>query len=252
MRVRFTLGTWQLAVARAALCLTSSHLLISTSANAQNTGTLRLFIEPGNNYEFVLDHKYRMQQREVKVTEGPHHFTFWAPKHRMVDTTLIAAPNAVTTFTLSLPYSIEYTMWQDDLSRYKRQVVLARGAFMAATVGFGAWTAINFFQYKKAHDQLVDHEAMYDLLTSPRAITDMKEVTLPADKDEFKKQKTELLISGGLTLVSAGMTYWMFNKTRDKSIPQFEDHEKMKFDGLVWFPSPQGDTWLAGVTIPIR
>lgn len=232
--------------------LSCTHVLLSTGAHGQSTGTIRLFIEPGHDFEFVLDHKYRMQQREVKLSEGAHHFTFWAPKHRMVDTTLIVAPNMVSTFTLRLPLSIEYTMWEGDLAHYKRQVVLARGGFMAATVGFGAWTAINFFQYSKANDKLKDDEALYGLLSSPRAISEMKSVTLPADKDEFKQQRTELLISGGLTLVSAGMTWWMFQKTRDRSIPQFEDKEKIKFDGLVWLPSETGDTWMAGITVPLR
>lgn len=234
------------------LVFAGSLLHSPSGARAQSTGIVRLFIDPGQDFEFVLDHKYRMQQREVKLAEGPHHFTFWAPKHRMVDTTLTVVPNTVSTFTLRLPLSIEYTLWENDLSHYKQQVVLARGGFMAATVGFGAWTAINFFQYKKAKDQLQDDEALYSLLSSPRAITEMKEVTLPADKDEFRKQRTELYIGGGLTLVAAGMTWWMFEKTRDRSIPQFEDKEKIKFDGLVWLPSPHGDTWLAGLTIPLR
>ena len=93
----------------------------------QTTGTLRLFIDPGNDFQFVLDHKYRMQQREVTLAEGPHDFTFWAPKYRMIDTTITVVANTVNSFTLRLPVSAEYMAWQREMSRYKRQVVLGRG-----------------------------------------------------------------------------------------------------------------------------
>ena len=51
-------------------------VLAVTSVLAQSAGKLRLMIDPGAGYQFVLDKKYRMQQREVELSTGPHHFTF--------------------------------------------------------------------------------------------------------------------------------------------------------------------------------
>ena len=36
-------------------------------------------VDPGHDFEFIVDHKQRMQQREVKLTEGLHSFSLWAP-----------------------------------------------------------------------------------------------------------------------------------------------------------------------------
>lgn len=222
---------------------------------SQSTGTLRLFIEPGHDYQFVLDHKYRMQQREVTLGEGPHHFTFWAPKHRMVDTTLSVAPNTVTTFTLRLPVSAEYMAWQRDVAKYKRQVVLGRGLPLAATVGFGVWSVVALTDHKAAYDQLNDDEALYASARSPREIEELKNETLPADKDEFDRTKGQFVLAASLTAVSAGITIWMFHKTRGRQVPVFEDKEKVRFDGLVWVPpafGPSDGVFMASFTIPLR
>jgi hypothetical protein len=224
-------------------------------AHAQTTGTLRFFIEPGHDFQFVLDRKYRMQQREVTLGEGPHHFTFWAPKHRMVDTMLTVAPNTVTTFTLRLPVSAEYMAWQREVAKYKRQVVLGRGLPLAATVGFGVWSVVALADHKAAYDQLQDDEALYSSARSPREIEELKKETLPADKNELQRTKEQLALAAGLTAVSAGVTVWMFHKTKGRQVPVFEDKEKVRFDGLVWLPPVHGSSdgvFMASVMVPLR
>lgn len=234
------------------LLLVWAHGHMAPCSQGQSTGTLRLFIEPGHDFQFVLDGRYRMQQREVTLAEGPHHFSFWAPKHRMIDTTVTVIANTVTSFMLRLPVSAEYMAFEREVAAYKRQVVLGRALPLTATIGFGAWSIVNFFQYRTAHEQLRDDEAMYASLTSPRTIAELKDVTLPADQDELAKQETELIISGALTVASAAATYWIFKRTKDRPVPRFEDREKVKFDGLVWVPSSTGGQWMAGLTIPLR
>ena len=93
---------------------------------------------------------------------------------------------------------------------------------------------------------------MYPSLTSPRAIAELKDVTLPADKDELAKQEDQFILSAGLTAASAALTFWMFHRTKGREIPQFEDKEKVRFDGLVWVPTTTGGTWAAALTIPLR
>lgn len=238
-----------------AIVLAWVHVDMATCSNAQTTGVLRLFIDPGHDYQFVLDGKYRMQQRELTLGEGPHRFTFWAPKHRMVDTVLTVAPNTVTTFTMRLPVSAEYLAWQREVAKYKREVVLGRGLPLLATVGTGAWTVLNLRKYKAAHDQLKDDEALYASARSPREIDELKDVTLPADKDELARWKSRTIISSACFAVSAATTLWMFHRTKGKAIPQFEDKEKVRFDGLVYVPRlypGSEDIWFATLSFPLR
>ena len=62
-----------------------------SAVQAQTSGKLRLVVDPGDSYEFVLDHQFRMQKREVELLTGPHHFSFWAPERSIVDTTITMA-----------------------------------------------------------------------------------------------------------------------------------------------------------------
>ena len=234
------------------IALACASVLAVTGSYAQSTGKIRLFIEPGHNYQFVLDDKYRMQQREVELMEGPHRFSFWAPSYRVVDTTLTVVPNTVTTFTMRLPLSNEYLAWQREVATFRRQVVISRALPAAASVGLAAWSMVSFFKHRTAHQQLQDDELLYSSLTSPRAIQELKDETLPASKEELKNTRTMFTISTGLFALAAAGTAYAFIRTRGRQMPMFEDKEKIKFDGLVFVPSRDGNVWAAGITIPLR
>ena len=228
-------------------------ILSSISAIAQTPGTLRLFIEPGHDYRFVLDHKYQLQQREVTLGEGPHHFTIWAPKHRMIDTTLSVAPPTTTTFPLRLPLSAEYMAWQRELAKYKREVVLGRGLPLLAAVGFGTWTVFALRNYSAAYNQLKDDEELYASARSAREIDELKDVTLPADKDDFKKRRGQFYLAAGCTALSTAATVWMFHRTKGKKVPVFRDAEQLRFEGLTWQPEfdNTGGIWMASLSFQL-
>ena len=104
------MGTW--AHVRMVTCIA---ILLACSSAAQTVGKLRLMVDPGNNFQFVLDHKYRMQQREVELSTGPHHFSIWAPQRMVVDTTLIVLPDQSRDVFIRLPFSSEYGAYEQEL-----------------------------------------------------------------------------------------------------------------------------------------
>jgi hypothetical protein len=106
--------------------LTLSALCTLGALFAQTSGKLRLFVDPGNTFEFVLDHQFRMQQRELELVEGPHHFTFWAPERQMVDTTIHVRANMTQDVSLRLPLSDEYRAYLNEYQRYRNRQLLSR------------------------------------------------------------------------------------------------------------------------------
>jgi hypothetical protein len=227
--------------------------MLCPSLLAQTVGKLRLMIDPGAGFEFVLDHKYRMQQREVELGTGPHHFTFWAPERSMVDTTLIVLENQTREALVRLPFSPEYRAYQEELRQEKKKLWLEVALPTAATLGAGILTYSTFKQYRDAHDQLSEDEDAYRLGADPRQLADLKSEVIPRHKSEFTDKRGLFFASVGiLTAVAAGSAYMIIRHAK-KPAPQFHDREKVKFDGLVWAPSGNdGGMWLAGLHLDLR
>ncbi|MFZ1688747.1 MAG: hypothetical protein WAU70_15060 [Flavobacteriales bacterium] len=217
-------------------------------AHAQTPGTLRLFIDPGNNFSFVLDGKHRMQQREVTLPGGPHRFQFWAPTRRVVDTTLAVFPDRTVDFTMRLPYSEEYKMYQQQMKEFRNNRKLNRLIPMSATGISAIVSTVLFIKYKDAHQQLQEDVTLYNELTSPGAINVLKDQTMVAHQDDFKKAETNFIISASLTGGLALLTGYLYVKSARVKVPMFEDKERIKFDGLAWVPGADGGTWAGGFT----
>ncbi|MEO8068395.1 MAG: hypothetical protein ABI599_11935 [Flavobacteriales bacterium] len=224
-------------------------LLISTTADSQSPGTLRLFIDPGNNFSFVLDGKHRMQQREVTLPGGPHRFQFWAPTRRIVDTTLAVFPDRTVDFTLRLPFSDEYKAYQFQMKAFRNNRKVNRLVPLLATGASAVVSTVLFIKYSDAHKQLEEDVALYDALTTPGAIRVLKEQDMVAHVDDFKKAETRFAISAGVTGGLAILTGYLFVKSARVKVPVFDDKERVKFDGLAWMPGSKGGTWGGGFTI---
>jgi hypothetical protein len=227
-------------------------LLMGHSASAQAVGKLRFIVDPGGNYSFILDHQYRMQQREVELSAGPHHFTFWAPERRMVDTTVQVEAGVQRDLILRLPYSQAFMDFRRDMQAYRNSRKVNRLLPMGLTAASAGWTIVNYFKYANARDQLNTDLETYDRLVSPREVTILKDQTIPRHQDEFKSAENRFRLSAGVTILAAGITTVMYMRSAKRSVPIFHDSEKVRFEGLVWLPDAKGDVWLAGLTIPLR
>lgn len=224
-----------------------------TSLSAQTVGKLRLMIDPGAGFEFVLDHKYRMQQREVELSTGPHHFTVWAPERSIVDTTFIVLENQTRDVVVRLPFSPEFRAYEEELRQEKKKMWLNVALPSAVTLGAGILTYSTFKQYKNAHDQLVADEDAYRTGADPRSLEELKSEVIPRHKNEFTDKRGLFFVSVGIFgAVAAGSTYLMTRYSK-RPIPKFFDREKVKFDGLVWLPSgDDGGMWLTGIHLNLR
>lgn len=228
--------------------LLAGGLLPAQLASAQTTGTLRISVDPHVGHAYVLDHQFRMTKPELELTAGPHHFSFWAPQRKLVDTTLTVVAGKVTAFQLRLPYSTEYLVYQRDLEAYRKNMGLLRTLPAIATGGALVYTAIKYSAMQKAHDQLGKDRGLYDIATSPHAISVLKYETMAAHKEEFKKARNGFIIGSTATVLFAGTTAWLYLRSARRAKPEFRDTEKVRFDGLSWMPGPTGGTWQGGLT----
>ena len=223
-------------------------LMLCPSVIAQTVGKLRLMIDPGAGFEFVLDHKYRMQQREVELSTGPHHFSIWAPQRIVVDTTLIVLPDQTRDVLIRLPFSGEYRAYEQELRDEKKKMWLSVALPTAVTIGTGIVAYSTFKRYKDAHDQLLSDEEAYRSGADPRALEDLKSDVIPRHKSEFTDKRDLFYATTGIFgAVAAGSAYMIIRNAK-RPAPRFHDREKVKFDGLVWLPSgSNGGVWLAGL-----
>ena len=229
------------------------HVLMWGCAFAQSTGKLRLNVEPIGTTEYVVDGKYRMRDREITLEQGAHRFLFWAPERRILDTTLTVVPDRTTEISLQLRYSQEFIAHRQAMGRYTVMNRWGRIAPPILAAGFGAWSVVSFINYKQANDELIELSDTYGVSTVPGSISRLKDDDIPAAKDDFAKARTQFYLSTGLFAVSLGATLYLRHKLATKQPPKFEDKEKLRFDGLVWSPTPEGrGAWAARLTIPIR
>lgn len=225
--------------------------LIGSAAIAQNTGTLRLLVDPGHNFEFVLDRQYRMQQREVKLGEGLHHFAFWAPERMIVDTNVFVVADRTVDFVLKLPYSPEYMQYRQELGRYETKRRVARTVPTVAIAAGLIWTGFGYANYQKARDVLEKDRENYDINVAPGSIRTLKEETIPQHNDDLRSARTGLYTSIGFTAVAAGVTYFMYRRSARWERPTLNDKQKVLFDGLTWVPTRDGGFFHAGLSIPL-
>lgn len=227
-------------------------LLLPFCSQAQSVGKLRFTVDPGSNYSFVLDHKFRMQQREVELAAGPHHFTFWAPQRRMLDTTLTVEAGRTREVWIRLPYSAEFVAYERELTRQKNENWLRMALPSAVTLGTGILAWSSWRRYKEAHDRLVEGNERYRTSSDPQELADLRSVIIPGDKDAFKDRQRAWIISAGAFTAVAAVSTWMIVRTARQKAPTFQDAEKVRFDGLVWLPGERGGMLLTGMHIDLR
>ena len=229
------------------------QLLKGTHASAQSTGTLRIFCEPTGTSEYVLDGKYRMRDREVTALEGPHRFVFWAPERRILDTTLLVLPNVTTDVRVQLHYSEEYIAYRHKADRFSRNEGLLRYGPPVLTTGAAAWLGFSIWKNIDAQNKVDQIGDDYAASSSPSGINEIKGVDLPKANQRLRNARSMTYVSGGVFAVSAAAWWYVCSVRKNKTAPVFEDKERVRFDGLVWTPTGEGNgMWLAGLTIPIR
>lgn len=227
--------------------------LLVRPAIAQSTGQLRLVVDPGHDFQVILDGRHRMQERVLDLSEGNHRLQLWAPTRRIVDTTVYVRAGSSRELVVRLPYSAEYLAHQQEVKRFRERLWLNKALPTVATVGAAAWTTASYLNYRKAGRQLQEDKDLYNTSSNPGAIAELKDDRIPAHQDDFRRSKVMLGVSTGVFAVAAAYTVWSYHRANKTPLPLFDDKEKVRFDGLVWLPGPDGrGVWAAGMTIPLR
>ncbi|HRH38803.1 MAG TPA: hypothetical protein PK760_10685, partial [Flavobacteriales bacterium] len=119
--------------------------------------------------------------------------------------------------------------------------------------GSGVFAGLGTWKLMKARQDLDDLRDDYTQSADPGGIRTLKSTTIPDANDALRRARTMAYVSGGLFVMSAGLTAYLRLKRNERKPPVFDDQEKVRFDGLVWVPSVQGGgTWAMGFTLPIR
>lgn len=231
--------------------LTAALLVQAGAVSAQQAGKLRLLVDPGSGFSFVVDHKFRMQQREVELSTGAHHFTFWAPQRSMVDTSFIVEPDRTKDVIVRLPFSAEYRAYERAMDEHRAYMRANRLWPMAITLGSLVYTGVKLGPYRKAYDALQQDKSDYEHAVIPQTITSIKRDRLPQHKEEFEKAQRGFRIAAGISILAAGTTAYLYARSAKRRAPVFIDQEKVRFDGLAWVPGPQGGQWMTGLTIDL-
>ena len=228
------------------------HGYMATCATAQSTGQLRFRFEPPQGVSYVLDGKYRLSDKEVTLSEGRHHFTFWAPERSLLDTAFFVVADRTTDVLVRLRYSAEYVDHRRALERYSRQERTGRAVPPLLAGAAAAWTTVAVIQLADAHKDLQDLEDRYAQLSDPAGILRLKQQDIPEAKNELRRARTQAFLAGGTFAVTAAATLWVRQRLAQRKPPAFEDRERIRFEGLVRSPATLGNAWCAQFSLPIR
>jgi hypothetical protein len=223
-------------------------LLLLRAACGQDKGRVRFFIDPGHNFEYVLDSTERLNEKVLELTTGPHNFVFWAPSRAMVDTTILI-DEGEQSFYLRLPSSISYMAHQREMDSFRKKVFLQRSLPALLTLGAGVWAGVAFGRYSKANSDLENLYDRYQTENVPNRIRALKNEEIPAAKDEFDSAKSQFTIATSVFAFGVIGTAYAFHRTKGLEAPIFQDKAKLEFDGIVYLPDNRGGMLHSGVRL---
>lgn len=207
---------------------------------SQQTGKLRLFVDPGHSFLVRAGSGAPQSTRMLELPVGPQRLRLWAPGYQVLDTTANVLPDLTTDLTARLRMSAEYAAHKREVMRFERKRRTARTIPMIATIGSTLWTLTAMKKQNDAHDELKDLEAEYDRLAHAGRIADLKEKAIPDAKQAFASARNNLILASSLTAVSLGTTVFMFMRTAKWQRPQYDDKQRVIFEGLAMLPADQG------------
>lgn len=234
-----------------AALLMCMQVLVSGSLHAQSTGQLRFRFEPDRGMQFVLDGKYKLADREITLGEGAHRFTFWAPERLMLDTTIFVEGDKTREVFIRLRYSQDYVDHRRAEERFVKQGRWGRYLPPVVTGGAAAWATISFLNYGKASRELDDLAASYRSSSDPGGIQRLKDDEIPSAKSDLRSARIQAYVSTGVFVASAAATLIIRKRLAQRTAPEFEDKERIRFEGLVHQHTGAGAIWSATFSLPL-
>lgn len=224
-------------------------------AQTRDSAEVRFWVNPYNQVEYILDGVERLKQAEypaARFTAGDHRLIFWAPHCSILDTTLHVVGGVDMALRKVLKQTPEYLAYKKVRSGVGTKKALWRAVPVLFTAGFGIKALVDRRAHDQAYDELHALRDSYYKMTSPSAIEVTKRSSIPAAQDKLDATRRQLSISLALCGVGALATVYGFIRAGKLTYPEYEDKEKVRFDGMAWIPTAQGGMYLAQLSIPLR
>jgi len=245
LRALFNRFGWQALFASASFFGTSHGIW------AQEKGEVRMAIQPHKEFQYILDGKERLNNPGVMLDPGLHRFVIWAPNRSIVDTTIMVQADSVIILRKVLPVAPAYRAHVKALQRngYKRTGLKAAPIILTGAASYLAIVANK--QRRQADEALRSAEDRYQTERIPTAIDGLKYDEIPARQQELDAAHRRTMVWTSVAVVGAAATVAGFVKAARIKNPEYEDREKIRFDGMAW-ATPDGIGLFASLQIPLR
>lgn len=238
-------------------CSTLVFMVIAAASMAQtrDSAEVRFWVNPYNQVEYILDGVERLKQAEypaARFTAGDHRLIFCAPHCSILDTTLHVVGGVDMALRKVLKQTPEYVAYKRVRSGVGTKKALWRAVPVLFTAGFGIKALVDRHAHDQAYDELHALRDSYYKMTSPSGIEETKRSSIPAAQDKLDATRRQLSISLALCGVGALATVYGFIRAGKLTYPEYEDKEKIRFDGMAWIPTAEGGMYRAQLSIPLR
>jgi hypothetical protein len=221
----------------------------------RNSPEVKLLVQPFRRVQFILNDTERLKEvyvPAVRLTAGDHRLIFWAPNCSILDTTLHVVSGKDMELRKVLHQTPEFLAYKRDHFHVGMKKALWKGVPLLFTIGFGIKALSDHQAHDQAFDDLHALRDNYATLTSHIDIEALKRSSIPAAQDKLDATRHQLILS--LTLCGVGVlaTVYGFIRAGRLAYPEYEDKERIRFEGLAWVPTRNGGMYLAGLCIPLR
>lgn len=207
-------------------------------------GKIKFVVIPSDEYYFILDGKERFKTNVVELEPGRHTFKFWAPMREIMDTAFTIKSDTLIVRYLKIPYTQQFAKYREQMDLIEMRRKWMRLPTTVFAVGNLFYTSAKWAQVHRKHTELMDRYENYPSLTEPALVSDSKSRMLTL-KDELARNKTQLFVSAGTLAASTAISYWLIRKAANIEEPNYEDKNKVIFDGLTWHGQNQQGVSLA-------
>lgn len=216
-------------------------MLVGKRSEAQDSGKLRLLIDSGGTFKVRVDGGPVQSVRELELTPGPHALRIWAPTRLVTDTNVVVVQDRMSDVIMKLSVDPDHTAYRMEMRSFQRKRRAWRLIPIGLTVGSGAWMLTALKKQNDAYDQLHEDRDSYGAASDPLVIARLKNEVLPARQDDLATARSRLTVASGVTIAMAACTVAAFWRSAKFKRPVFDDKQKLRFEGLAFAPSWQGE-----------
>lgn len=215
-------------------------------------GTVRYLINPAGLIQEKLDGKLQVRARTRALDVGTHRFTFYASGFQLLDTVVDIHPGATLDLRYVLKPDPEHVASRKAQKKHQNARLLGVYTPGVLTLAGSVWVANAMKKERAAYDALKASEAEYGTLNSPSQVQALKDEVIPSQQETLQDAQQNLLTASIATGFMAGLTVWGIIRSGHHTVPVYEDKQKIRFDGIAWWPSSAGGMLFTSVTFPIR